>query len=273
MKAIKEELRSRTPALFHLLREGRDALTRLQDWPVRVMHPWWGDSLQRLTDLQDRYVGERCFLIGNGPSLQEMDLSLLKNEFTFGMNRIYLAFEDWGFQSSFLVSVNDLVIEQCSRDFQRLSLPKFFSWHARDLLYPEGEPDHQTYFLNTSYSGPKFNTRIGSRFWEGATVTNVCLQLAFCMGFSEVILIGVDHYFNTEGAANQTVVSTGADPNHFSPEYFGEGFRWQLPDLDTSEAAYQVALENYQRAGRKVLDATLGGKLDVFPKVIFQDLF
>ena len=58
------------------------------------------------------------------------------------------------------------------------------------------------------------------------------------MGFEEVILIGVDHNFETKGKAKQTVISGGDDPNHFSPEYFGKGFRWQLPDLDTSEEAY-----------------------------------
>lgn len=273
MQIIKEKLRSDWPGLFHILRSGRDALRRIKKWPARELHPWWRESSQRLERYQDRYRGERCFVIGNGPSLKNTDLSLLKDEFTFGMNRIYLAFEDWGYETTFLVSVNDLVIEQCRDDFQALSLPRFFSWHSRNVLYPTGEPDSQTHFLNTSYTGPTFNKRIRGRFWEGATVTNVCLQLAFCMGFREVFLIGVDHSFSTTGSANQTVVSSGDDPNHFSPEYFGKGFRWQLPDLDTSEVAYQMALENYRAAGRKVFDATVGGKLDIFPKVNYQDLF
>ena len=189
------------------------------------------------------------------------------------MNRIYLAFEDLGFQTSFLVSVNDLVIEQCHQDFQKLSLPKFFSWRSKDFLYPTGQPDTKTHFLHTTYTGLKFNQRILSRYWEGATVTYVCLQLAFCMGFSEVYLIGVDHSFISKGTANQTVVSSGDDPNHFSPEYFGKGFRWQLPDLNTSEVSYQMANNSYLAAGRKVFDATIGGKLDVFPKVDYLSLF
>ena len=93
------------------------------------------------------------------------------------------------------------------------------------------------------------------------------------MGFQEVYLIGVDHNFDTKGEVNQTVVSTGDDPNHFSPEYFGKGFRWQLPDLDTSEIAYQKAKEEYAAADREILDATIGGKLTVFPKVEYQSLF
>ena len=93
------------------------------------------------------------------------------------------------------------------------------------------------------------------------------------MGFKEAILIGVDHNFETKGKANTTVVSEGDDPNHFHPGYFGKGFRWQLPDLEMSEVGYQMAKEAFEKDGRKVLDATVGGKLTIFEKVDFNSLF
>jgi len=93
------------------------------------------------------------------------------------------------------------------------------------------------------------------------------------MGFSEVILIGVDHNFATKGKPNTTITSEGDDPNHFDPKYFGKGFRWQLPDLETSEIAYRMARNAFEADGRKVVDATVGGKLTVFPKVEYNSLF
>ncbi|MEA2007834.1 MAG: 6-hydroxymethylpterin diphosphokinase MptE-like protein, partial [Chloroflexota bacterium] len=231
-------------------------------------------SIQRLAALKDIHKGERCFIIGNGPSLKNTDVSKLKDEYTFGMNRIYLAFSDWGFQTSYLASVNSLVIEQCSQDFQQLEIPKFFSWRSRNLLYPAGgKPDAHAHFLHTTYDGPKFAQNAAHRLWEGATVTYVCLQLAFHMGFEKAILIGVDHSFATKGEANKTIVSQGDDPNHFSAKYFGKGFKWQLPDLDTSELAYLRARQSYENAGRQVIDATIGGKLAIFPKVEYDTLF
>jgi hypothetical protein len=107
----------------------------------------------------------------------------------------------------------------------------------------------------------------------GGTVTYVCLQLAFWMGFHEVFLIGVDHNFETKGSANKIVVSTGDDPNHFSPDYFGKGFRWQLPDLETSEIAYELADTVYRQNDRQVIDATVGGKLTIFPKMDYRKIF
>ena len=99
------------------------------------------------------------------------------------------------------------------------------------------------------------------------------MQLAYFMGFKQVILIGVDHSFTSKGTPNSTVVSTGDDPNHFNPSYFGKGFRWQLPDLETSELSYCMARDAYQKDGREILDATVGGKLTVFPKVKYDSLF
>ncbi|MBN1669029.1 MAG: DUF115 domain-containing protein [Anaerolineales bacterium] len=261
------------PAIWNPLSEARHACQRAAAWPAAALHPWRRESIARLAALKDQYRGQRCFIIGNGPSLKHTDISKLKGEYTFGMNRIYLAFADWGFPTSFLVSVNDLVIEQCYQDFQALEMPKFFSWRSHKLLYPQGSPDAFTHFLFTTYTGPKFAQDVAGRLWEGATVTYVCLQLAFHMGFEQVILVGVDHSFASQGRPNTTVVSDGDDPNHFDPRYFGRGFRWQLPDLDTSEQGYWLARQTYESAGRQVFDATVGGKLQVFPKVDYNVLF
>jgi hypothetical protein len=161
------------------------------------------------------------------------------------------------------------VIEQCAADIQKLRIPKFIAWHAHQWL----QPDENMFFLHTSYTGPKFATDLTKRLWEGATVTYVALQTAYYLGFSEVILIGVDHSFATKGKPNTTIVSEGDDPNHFNPAYFGKGFRWQLPDLDTSEVGYAMARQAYEADGRRVLDATVGGKLTIFPKVEYDSLF
>lgn len=230
----------------------------------------WSGSLHRLRQLENAHTGQRCFVIGNGPSLRQTDMSLLKGEYTFGLNRIYLMFQGLGFTTSFLVLVNDLVIEQCASEIQRLSLPTFLTWRSRYWF-----PSKPTLtYLDTDFTGEEqFCSKLTGRVFEGFTVTNVALQLAYYMGFSEVILIGVDHNYVTQGTANQAVVSEGDDPNHFSASYFGKGFKWQLPDLAGSERGYIRARDAYAQAGRRILDATVGGKLTIFPKVDYLSLF
>jgi hypothetical protein len=99
------------------------------------------------------------------------------------------------------------------------------------------------------------------------------MQVAYYLGFQKVILVGVDHSFVTQGKPHTTVVSQGDDPNHFDPQYFGKGFRWQLPDLETSEMTYRIAKWQFENTGREIVDATVDGKLQVFPKVDYHLLF
>jgi hypothetical protein len=263
---IKEHLPETTQST---IRNGLDFIGRLPEVPNAYFHPWRRESIQKLQEFENKYQGERCFIIGNGPSLRNTDLTRLKKEYTFGMNRIYLAFPDMGFPTSFFVSINDLVIEQTAADIQGLKMPKFISWRSHHWL----KPSQDLFFLYTTYTGPKFSKNAAGRLWEGATVTFIALQLAYFLGFKEVVLIGVDHSFTTKGKPNETVVSQGDDPNHFSSTYFGKGFRWQLPDLETSELAYRMAKDAFEKDGRKVLDATVNGNLAVFPKVNYDRLF
>jgi hypothetical protein len=268
---MKRTIKRVTPApLLNLGKNIYDALLRLPQVPDANLHPWRQESRRRMLRFKNVHRGERCFIIGNGPSLKQTDLVKLRDEFTFGMNRIYLLFAELGFTTTYFVSINDLVIEQCAVELAELPLPKFIAWHSNRHF--EQLPD-DLIFLYTSYTGPKFAHDMTRRIWEGATVTNVALQLAFYMGFAQVILIGVDHNFASRGEPNTTVVSAGDDPDHFSAGYFGKGFRWQLPDLATSEIAYAMARDAYHKAGRQVLDATVGGHLNIFPKVDYNSLF
>jgi hypothetical protein len=227
-------------------------------------------SARRLETMRDAHPGERCFIIGNGPSLRTMDLGPLKDEYTFGMNRIYLHFPAMGFPTTYYVAVNTLVIEQCADEILGLAMPRFVTWRGR-RWFPK---DADVIFVDTDYTGDEsFSRDVSGRVFEGSTVTYVALQIAFHLGFGTAILIGVDHDFATKGTPNTTVTSAGDDPDHFSSSYFGKGFRWQLPDLVASERAYHLARKAYEMDGRQVLDATVGGKLTVFPKVDYASLF
>src|SRR5258707_4353418 len=44
-----------------------------------------------LGTFKDLHKGERCFLVGNGPSLSKLDLTKLDGELAFTVNRGYLA--------------------------------------------------------------------------------------------------------------------------------------------------------------------------------------
>ena len=235
-----------------------------------ALSPRLAESAKLVVEMKDRHQGERCFILGNGPSLSHTDLSFLRNEITFGLNRIYLNFEQMGYSTTYYLAVNSLVIEQCAQEILSLNMPRFVTWRARRWL----ARDPQVVFIDTDYTEPAtFSKDISGRVYEGSTVTYVALQLAYHLGFEQVVLVGVDHSFQATGQPNAIVISEGDDSDHFSPDYFGKGFLWQLPDLAASERAYTMAREAFEADGRSIIDATIDGKLQTFPKTEYSELF
>lgn len=227
------------------------------------------NTFNKLASLKNKYTGYRCVVVGNGPSLRTMDLSLLEDEYTFGLNRIYLMFNELGFSTSFLVAVNRFVLQQFNHELYRADSFKILNWRYRDRGI---ELDDQTVFLPPSPFSNKMNGKIIRGYYPHiGSVTNVALEIAFYLGFSEVILIGVDHNYVEKGLGSKAIVSQSSDVNHFSSDYFGKGTIWQLPDYVLMEKGFRENRKLFNRHDRQIVDATVDGKLDVFTKVELMD--
>lgn len=233
---------------------------------ARDYFTWRRKYAPLLHAFKDKHKGEDCFIIGNGPSLNKMDLAPLRDYHTFGQNKIFLIFEKVDLNLSYLVSVNPLVIEQSAEQFAQMKCPVFLSHTASKSVVPDRPNIHRLHTLNVW----SFYEDIAQPICEGNTVTYVSLQLAYYMGFRRVFLIGVDHSFKQTGQSHEVQVYKGDDENHFHPDYF-KGQPWQLADVYGSEVSYHLANYFYQKSGRTIHDATLGGKLEVFPKIAFSD--
>lgn len=216
-----------------------------------------------LAALRNKYQGRRCFILGNGPSLNRTDLALLRDEITIGLNRIYLKFPDMGFATTFICCANELVLKQFGTEIAAQPSTILVNASASAKL----EPSPNLVFMGSDAS-VGFATDLSDQLWHpGATVTYCALQLAFHLGIEEVILLGVDHNFVHSGRAHKAEKSSGNDANHFDPTYFGKNVVWQYPDLAESELNYATAREVFRIHGRSIKDATVGGKLRVFERI------
>lgn len=216
--------------------------------------------------------GDRCFIIANGPSLTKTNLELLGNEKTFGLNRIYLTFEKSTFRPTYYVAVNELVLEQFANEISLLQMPKFLNWNRRSYFKMQNK---NTIFLKSKMViNDFFQIDLSKPMVFGATVTFVAIQLAYYMGFQKVILVGLDHNYAERGIPSKLEVRKSKhDFSHFHPDYFPKGSKWQLPDLLRSEIEYDITKKMYERSGREIVDATIGGKCQVFKKVDYLSLF
>ena len=216
---------------------------------------------------KDKHKGERCVLMGNGPSLNETNLNLLNNETVIGLNKIYMLFDRVEFRPTYIVCYVESVIEQSQADFLKLDMPLFLSPEGFRFITPHDKSDVLYFGEHKQFT---FSLDPVKEICGGFTVTYVALQLLFFMGFSKVILIGVDHHFNYSGPADTWYKIKGKDTNHFAGNYFNEGQAWQSPNLKMAEIHYTLAKGVYNHFNRTIIDATAGGKLQVFPKMSLE---
>jgi len=237
----------------------------------------------QLASLRDKYKGKRCFIVGNGPSLNKCDLSLLKNEFTFAVNGIFYKTDEVGYRPTFyMVEDNHVVADNLKRINSYKCPYKFFPANYKNLIIP----DETTIFIPADlgfyrenhpyYCIPRFSKDVENVIYTGQSVTIMQLQMAYHLGFTEVYLIGMDFSYalpestKVEGC-NYT--SQEDDVNHFHPDYFGKGKKWHDPQLDRVLMNYKKCKEEFEADGRKIYNATIGGKLELFERADYNQLF
>lgn len=244
----------------------------LPHWMAWYFHPLAIQNKERIRRFAGIHKGERCFIVANGPSLRNTNLDFLINETTFGLNRIYLYFSETAFRPTYYVTMNELILEQFSTDINKLAVPMFLNWNRR--RYFEENSPNKVYLKSRMVIKDYFEPDLTKPLVVGATVTFVALQIAYYMGFQEVVLVGLDHDYAEKGVPSGLETRTSEkDLSHFHPQYFPKGVRWQLPDLLRSEIDFALARRAYEADGRKIYDATINGKCAVFEKKEYSTFF
>ena len=242
-----------------------------------------------IEQFHNKHVGERCVIIGNGPSLNDLELGRLRNENTIGVNGIFYA-EALNFPLTYYVVEDTSVMNENQEAIKEYAAGhKFFPTIYRksygEVDVEEGSLSGVTYFTmnrgfyakeSPNFCVPRFSTNASQRLYCGQSVTIINLQLAYYMGFSEVYLIGMDFSYTIPDSAKvegDLITSTEDDVNHFHKDYFGKGKTWKDPKLDRVMNNYQLAKVMFEADGRNIYNATAGGKLEIFERRDFHDTF
>lgn len=237
---------------------------------------WLMGNERKLLALKNRYAGRRAFIIGNGPSLRNTDIKKIEGEITIGCNGIFLLFKELGFQPTFYTVEDRLVAEDRSPIINRLKgMIKIFPIDLRKWL----APDDDTIYINfvRQYNDfPRFSPAFEQLAYWGGTVTFLNLQFAYYLGIREVYLIGVDHRYHAPSVTDEVkgvvITSHTQDINHFHRDYFGPGYRWHDPKVERMEQAYREAKRFFENHGGIIYNATVGGELEVFPRVEYSQI-
>jgi hypothetical protein len=233
-------------------------------------------DIANIKKYEGKYEGERCFIIGNGPSLQINDLELLqkKNEYTFGSHRVYLSFDKTKWRPTFYFLQDGTMLFSYFKEISNLDIKHKFICDSgimfhnlprvkRSILFHIEYPKFYPFF-------PDFSIDCSVCVYEGMTVTYAEIQFATYMGFKEIYLLGIDHNYASILSPDGKVVKQEIK-NYFVEEYDELGKIKNLPQTDKSTLAYMKA-EIYSRYhGFRIFNATRGGELESFERINIEN--
>lgn len=227
-------------------------------------------SRKKISEFKNAYDGKRCFIIGNGPSLTVDDLKKLKNEISFGSNRVYQIFDKTEWRPTFYCIQDYKLICKSYEEINTVKAKEKFVGVVPQYRY-KAFSNANYIKLNTApfYPDlPEFSDNIEKEIFEGYTVTYMCLQIAVYMGFKEICLLGIDHNYSVDLNPDGTIKKTEGISDHFSENDKIDN----LPQTYKSTLAYHAAKKYADNHNLRIYNCTRGGKLEVFERKKLEEV-
>ncbi len=237
------------------------------------------NNSRRLMQMKDSHKGERCFLIGNGPSLSPDDLHMLKDEYTFGTNMVYKIFPDTDWRPSFHCVSDSIYASKLGDELYNNVKSPLFTIEKTYHKMTKRTLD-TTYVHTIASERYKVRGNVFAYCMVKATVLSLAAEFAFHMGFSEIYLLGVDctnphaagghftdNYASKEIAQTDIArIKTRMNKENITTEQIGEHI------IDRSLVVYRLLKSYADKHGIKIYNATRGGNLEIFPRVNLEDV-
>ncbi len=237
---------------------------------VRVLSLW--DAVEKEKEKKYSYLeafhniryGEKCFLVGNGPSLRSEDLQKISEKKipSFGCNRINKIYEQTDWRPDYYVVQDNTVYEECKFDISKEEIC-FIANSGNNMI--EVENVYLYYSKGEKYCKgfPSFSDNIVEGIYSGLTVMYIMLQIAVYMGFKEIYLLGVDFSWGEDGR-----------DTHFCKDYMDDRLVHDAMKYKEEQKNAYISARRYADAhGIKIYNATRGGHLEVFERVDFDKIF
>jgi len=208
-------------------------------------------------------------ILGNGPSLADLPVSFWKKYPSFGVNRITFALPEF-----------------CPTYYSCIGGNQLDTPAKRETLGPLlDHPDLEAAFLNRLFAcwfrHEKVHTILSGRYYgledvRGfsldplvcvgvyATQTYISLQLAYYMGFTTALLIGLDGTY----AGKWHAYDEDAFPGFKSgPGIYGTDENWRA----ACETVYSLSRRVYEADGRRILNLSTQTVIESFEQMDWRD--
>lgn len=261
------------PENWHRERKPAVAIWRKLTLPLQLGLNW--SDVAQLKALEGRFSGERVFLLGNGPSLAEQDLSKLGAENIACVNMGLRMLEHGVPHATFHVmsGINRFrkFGEEIEADVIRHQVPWRFYRLRLKSTWKRFEAHGTQPFFVPRRAGTLLTTGFQEKAWLGvgsdATVLLFAVQIFYFLGFKAVYIMGCDlsysgqdHYFYKMGDRDY---AHEQDPKVVAAR----------ASMARTNAQFEIAAAAFHADDRILANAGHGGNLNSIPRVDFDGLF
>jgi len=243
--------------------------------------------LQQNEKLRGRHAGQRCFVIGNGPSLKKQDLAPLADEVTFVMNAFWKhPILDTGWQPKYFCFADAFCYdgtEAVKQFFQSIRERA----HSAEYIFPlEGKPVIErdgllpleaTHFVK--FQGQPLGFSIGDTFDLTRPVpfpfstAQLAIMAGMFMGCSPIYLMGLDHDWLAHRGQDTHFFSGRSIENHQTATgQLDYSYESEIEAMGKLWKGYRKLSEFAEAHRIRIFNATAGGFLDVFERVKYESV-
>lgn len=249
---------------------------------------------------KNKHQGERCFVLGNGPSLKTQDLTLLEHEFVFTVNQIsrHKDFEKikptyhfWADPIFFHLDLSKESDKELLEKMKSVNTSEnhpvcFYEFEAYDMVkqtcldkaidiayYKCGQPFQNVFDgeIDMATCMPGFDT-----------VVQYAIAAAIYMGFSEIYFLGCDstsiltsvNIRLNENLNNDYAYEVTQNENKRMRERVDKvSFEQELYSFYKVISDYKLLYKYCEQRGIKLYNCTPGGLVEGVPRKKFETLF
>lgn len=216
-------------------------------------------------------------VMGNGPSLADIDFNKLDGFDTFGLNAAYRAYERLQWYPTYFGCFDYIVNDSHRENFIKLindqsnGIKKFFFLRQfvdsprqqKIWLLPHGQYEHLPQDTADFYY---FND-------GGSSGANAC-QIGICLGYKKIILIGVDcnyvEFVNGSKQVGEKLVMSDTpqkNPNYWFDDYQRQGDEYNIPrGADFHAPTWDILSQRAKKAGIEIINCSNKTTLNCFDK-------
>lgn len=239
-----------------------------------LLNPKIRRKLKKNNEFKNIHLGQRCFILGTGPSLSKLDSTaehFLKTEIIIGVNSLYKSDIGARLTPTYYTLMDNLYWEQWCGTFKEVQnaypnrTPTFIT-DLRAQKFIEELQGHvkSMYIYSKKYPVDQMSQNLEGNIFAAMNVVSYSILSAIYMGFKEVYLLGCDYSaFCSAGKGHCYDDQEEVSQTNYNLAFYLK-FYWI-----TTEFHYLIAkLAKQQNV--KIINLTPGSLLDAYPRTTME---